>query len=212
MIEQSWPRDLLVLVADADIREVMRGVLERSDPVAACRLDFDVQRHLERDGGCRTKAATHLRSFLKRFRYCMVVFDRHGCGSRAPREAIQQAVESDLARNGWSERAKVIVIEPELEAWIWGDLKAASEHVGWPGDHTALREWLADKGHWPHGQDKPSDPKLAMQEAMSHSPLRRKPRRSARVYGKIAATARFDGCRDPAFNEFCETLDKWFPA
>lgn len=211
MTEHSCPRDLLVLVADADIREVMRAVLERSDPVAACRLDFDVQVHLERDGGCRKKAATYLRSSLKRFRYCMVVFDRHGCGSRESREAIQQAVESDLARNGWSERAKVIVIEPELEAWIWGDLRTASEHVGWPGDHTALRKWLAYKGHWPRGQDKPREPKRAMQESMSRSPLRRKPRRSARVYRKIAESARFDGCRDPAFNELRETLGKWFP-
>ena len=211
MTGQSCSRDLLVLVADADMREAMRGVLGRSDSVAPSRLDFEVQRHPQRDGGCRTGAATYLRPYLKRFRYCMVVFDRHGCGSRDPREDIQREVECDLARNGWGDRAKVIVIEPELEAWIWGDLKAASKHVGWPGRHTALRERLADEGHWPRGQDKPCDPKQAMREAMSRSPLRRQPRRSARVFRKIAESARFDGCRDAAFNELRATLGTWFP-
>lgn len=210
MTDQPCSRDLLVLVADADMREVMRGVLGRSDEVAAGQLDFDVQVHPQRDGGCRTGAATYLRPYLKRFRYCMVVFDRYGCGSRDSREDIQRSVESDLARNGWDGRSKVIVIEPELEAWIWGDLKAASRQVGWPGDHTALRERLAAEGHWPRDQDKPEDPKRAMREAMSRSPLRRQPRRSARVFRKIADSARFDGCRDAAFNELRETLMTWF--
>lgn len=211
MTDRSCPRDLLVLVADADMREIMRGVLGRSDGVSVRRLDFDVQVHPQRDGGCRTGAATYLRPHFRRFRYCVVVFDRHGCGSRDSREDIQRAVEVDLARNGWGDRSKVVVIEPELEAWIWGDLKAASKHVGWPGGHTALREWLAAEGHWPRGQDKPCDPKRAMQEAMSRSPLQRQPRRSARVFRKIAESARFDGCRDAAFNELRTTLETWFP-
>lgn len=210
MTDQTCPRDLLVLVADADMREVMRGMLGRSDSVAPRQLDFDVQVHPQRDGGCRTAAATYLRPYLKRFRYCMVVFDRHGCGSREPREHIQRDVERDLVRNGWRDRAKAIVIEPELEAWIWGDLKAASRHVGWPGEHTALRERLADEGHWPRDQDKPDDPKGAMQEAMSRSPIRRRPRRSARVFRKIAESARFASCRDAAFNELRATLGTWF--
>lgn len=207
----SCPQDLFVLVADADIREAMHGVLGRSDGLLARRLDFEVQRHPQRDGGCRTGAVAYLRPYIKRFRYCMVVFDLQGCGSRDSRGDIQRAVERDLVRNGWRDRAKVIVIDPEVEAWIWGDIKATSKHVGWPGERTALRSWLEAEGHWPRDQDKPGDPKRAMQEAMSRSRLRRRPRRSARVFRKIAESARFDGCRDAAFNELRATLGTWFP-
>lgn len=58
MTGQSCSQDLLVLVADADMREVTLGMLGRSDPVAPRRLDFDVQRHPQRDGGCRNALGT----------------------------------------------------------------------------------------------------------------------------------------------------------
>lgn len=212
MTEPVTHRDLIVLVADADIREVIHGVLHREDELAIRAVDFEIQVHPNRDAGCRTDAADFLRTFLRRFRHCIVVFDRHGCGSGESREEIQQAVESELARNGWNERAKVIVIDPELEAWIWGDLKATSEHVGWTGAHTGLRQWLVESEFWPSGRKKPEDPKRAMQEAMLHSPARHRPRRSPRIFSKIARDAELTHCRDPSFNELRSTLTWWFPS
>lgn len=212
MTEDAPSRDLLVLVADADMEQVMHGVLSRVDRMDACGLDFDVQRHTGRDAGCRTSAATFLRPFLRRFRHCMVVFDRHGCGSNESREDIQRTVEQDLARNGWRDRAKAIVIDPELEAWIWGDLKVTAAHVGWPDGHVALLKKLRSLGSWPSGRDKPADPKEAMLHAMSGSPLRPPPRRSPRIFRDIAESAQWNGCRDAAFNEFRDTLRSWFPA
>jgi len=211
MTEDASSRDLLVLVADADMEQVMRGVLRRTGSMGACELDFDVQRHTGRDAGCRTSAAAFLRPFQRQFRHCMVVFDRHGCGSTESREAIQRTVEQNLNLNGWQDRAKVIVIDPELEAWIWGDLKATALHVGWP-DHVALFKKLRSLDSWPSGRDKPADPKEAMLHAMSGSPLRRRPRRSPRIFRDIAESAQWNGCRDAAFNEFRDTLRAWFPA
>ena len=53
------------------------------------------------------------------FEYALVVLDRVGCGAAAPRKEIQHAVEHDLSANGWRDRSKAIVIDPELETWIW---------------------------------------------------------------------------------------------
>ena len=36
-------------------------------------------------------------------------------------------VETDLSRNGWADRTKAIVIDPELEVWVWGDLVRLSQ-------------------------------------------------------------------------------------
>lgn len=211
MTDPVAQQDLIVLVADADMREVVRGVLRRDHELAIRALDFEIQVHPNRDGGCRTNAVAFLRTFLNGFRHCIVIFDRHGCGSSDSREAIQQDVESELQRNGWDERAKVIVIDPELEAWIWGDLKATSAHIGWARDHPALRDWLAKNEFWLRAQEKPEDPKRAMQEAMSQSPAKHRPRRSPRIFSKIAQDAELGRCRDPAFNDLRCTLSRWFP-
>ena len=103
-----------MLVPDADIEQAMYGLLVRADSIDIAPVDFEVRRHVNRDSGCRTDAAKFLRPFSRTYRHALVVFDRHGCGSRGTREEIQEQVEIDLARNGWENRSKAIVIDPEL--------------------------------------------------------------------------------------------------
>lgn len=165
--------DLVVLVADTDMEHAMRALCRRYDDLGTRRFEFELRRYpavrrypADRDGGTRKWAHDRLRPESNRFRWALVLFDHHGCGSNDDRQTIQRDGEKLLARNGWREgetlRAKVVVIEPELEAWMWGDLKTLGKCLGWGTDGRHLREWVRSSGLWHEGHPKPSDPKDAM--------------------------------------------------
>ena len=199
--------DLFVLAADLDTANALEGLLSRPRDLGIGDVAFVVQRHPNRGSGCRTGSVEFLRPYLKRCDHALIVFDRYGCGDRRPRRDVQQSVEDRLARNGWGDRAKAIVIDPELEAWVWSTSPAVSRILGWGGRYPALQQWLKDQELWPRGHSKPPDPKRAMRAVMQT----RRIRLSARRFSELAENADFAGCRDPAFNELRQTLRAWFP-
>lgn len=206
---------LVVLVPDADIEQAVGGLLSRADGFGLPSVRWTVTRHPDRDPGCRVRAVEFLRPYLSRFRYALVVFDREGCGSTAPREEIQALVEDNLSRNGWKDRAKAIVIAPELEAWLWNGSPHVAEEMGWGRDYRGLREHLASANLWPEDAPKPLDPKRAAREAMRAARVRKRARRSPAKFRRLASGIALEtllDCRDPALNELGTTLRKWFPA
>ena len=163
-----------------------------------------------RDGGCRADAANFLRQFLGTHHYSLVVFDRHGCGSTSSRQEIEGVVESDLAANGWDKRARTVVIDPELEAWVWSGSSAVSAALGWGPNHSQLKTWLTRQGLWADGSSKPENPKATMNKALESAVRKPRQRRSARIFGEIAQRVRLSGCQDPAFHKLATTLREWF--
>ena len=205
-------RDLLVLVADLDIEHAIQGLLSRTDIQESKSISFDIRRHPNRDSGCRAEAVNYLRPFLNTHHHALVIFDRDGCGSSRSRTEIQQEVESDLDRNGWEGRSKVIVIDPELEIWVWSDSPLVSEVLGWGSSFSGLRDWLRSRRLWSSDLPKPEDPKKAMLEAMAKGGLPKRARRSPAKFYQLAKTVNFTNCRDPALNDLKRTLRTWFPA
>lgn len=199
--------DLFVLAADLDMTNTLEGLLSRPRDLGIRDVTFVVGHHPGRDGGCRTGSVEFLRPYLEIHDHALIVFDRHGCGDRGPRRDIQQSVEDRLARNGWGGRAKAIVIDPELEAWVWSASPAVSRILGWGSRYPALQQWLKDQELWPRGHSKPPDPKRAMRAVMQARRIRLSPRR----FSELAENADFADCRDPAFNELRQTLRAWFP-
>lgn len=199
--------DLAVLVADLEIENAIRGLLLQAESLHMKKPSFDIDRHFGRDPGCRKHAAAQLRPMLDRYRHALVVFDRDGCGSARSREKIQQEVETQLNANGWRGRAKAIVIEPELEAWIWNDTPQALRAMKWNKSYPELREFLQSKNLWPARKSKPPDPKAAMKATLRATGARHSPKVPFRLANEIDPR----GCRDPAFNELLQTLRAWFP-
>lgn len=199
--------DLFVLVADEDMVQTIKGLLLRPQSLKMARVKFDVRRHPGRDSGCRVGAAEYLRAFLDSYRHALVIFDLDGSGSHKPREEIEREVDGELSRNGWKQRAKAIVVEPELEIWVWGTSKKVPEVLGWNKKYAELRRWLGGQGLWPEGNDKPPDPKEAMRRTMRKARSRRSPRK----FFELASTISLKGCRDPSFRDFKRTLGSWFP-
>ena len=197
----------MILAADSDIEAALASLLLRTRDLRTHPFGFDIRRHPQRDAGCRTDAANFLRPFLRTHRHALVVFDWDGCGSHLSREQTERAVEDELDRNGWGSRARAVVIDPEVEAWVWTNSSAVTAALGWERDYPQLQAWLRERGLWARNAAKPDDPKAAMVRALRKT----RTRRSARVYGTIAKGVDFGRCADQAFHKLIGTLRDWFP-
>jgi hypothetical protein len=201
-------KDLVVLTADKNIEFAVRALLSsRLAALAIRQVNFDVFPHPERDPGCRLRAHDFLRASLRTYEHALVIFDRHGCGSEhRGRAEIESEVEAHLAGSGWGDRATTVVLDPELEAWVWGDSAQVEAHLGWDGAPNGLRPWLEQNGLWNTGDPKPHDPKEAVERALYRA---RKPRSSA-LYRRLAEAVSFSNCSDAAFQKFSSPVKTWF--
>ncbi len=138
---RGTPRDLALLVADADMREGFTALLGRHRALGIRLISFDIFRHDERDAGCFTRAHEYLRPLARRYEHALVVFDKEGCGSPDTVPAIEADVRERLERSGWAHRADVVVIDPELEVWVWSPSPAVATSLGWT-PAAPLRRWL----------------------------------------------------------------------
>ncbi len=201
-------KDLFVLVADQDMLTTVEQLLKRHQALGIRPIEYAVTRHRHRDPGCRTDAVRRLRPHLREYQHALIVFERDGCGrDDAPRDQIERDVERDLSLNGWENRSKAIVIEPELENWVWSGSDNVPQVLGW-NSYGELKGWLHKGGHWPKENGKPPNPKEAMGAALA-----KKGRRvSAALFGVLADKVSLSGCACPAFQDLKQTLRTWFPA
>ena len=199
-------RDLIVLAADLDIAITAQTLLEHHWKLSIRQIQFDIIRSPRRDPGCLTEAADLLKNFQEGHCHALVIFDRHGSNSPDSREATQRMVETRLHDSGWQNRAKAIVIDPEIEAWIWTSSPITATALGCQTSHE-LQSLLQEQDLCPPEQTKPPDPKAAMKTICEFNRIRR----SSTLFQEIASRATLKHCTDPAFLEFRETLHNWFP-
>ncbi len=199
--------DLVLLVPDKDIEQAFGGLLGRPDALRIRPIKHEILTHPNRDPGCYHTAEKMLEPYLSRSKHALVVFDRawDGAPSQDPR-ALERDVEVKLA-NLWKDRARCIVIEPEIEIWIWSDSPHVVAALGWQDREPRLRTWLERTDVWPKGQEKPPDPKRAFEHALRA--VRLPP--SASIFRRIAATVSLTRCKDNSFREVVDVLRRWFP-
>lgn len=200
-------KDLIVLVADQDMLFSVKGLLSRPASLGIRAVAYDIYPHPHHDPGCLLEAHNFLRSFLRSHARALVVFDRQGCGhEQRPRDELEQVVETHLAQNGWNDRAAAIVIDPELENWVWSNSIHVDIALGWRGRQPSLWEWLVEDGFALKRHTKPDRPKEAMEKALRIS----NKRPSSSVFKQLAERVGVEACADPAFNKFRNTLQMWF--
>lgn len=50
------------------------------------------------------------------------MFDYEGSGREGQKvEVLEKQVRELLEKNGWDDRAIAVILEPELEIWLWSD-------------------------------------------------------------------------------------------
>ena len=136
------------------------------------------------------------------------MFDHEGSGREQESvEEIEESLDADFAGSAWGDRAKAIVLSPELEAWVWSDSPHVEAVAGWTGRRPPLRHWLAQHDWLRPNEAKPVRPKEAFQAALRET---RRPR-SASLYQRIAERVSLRHCADRSFLEFRNVLRRWFP-
>jgi hypothetical protein len=199
--------DLIVVAADLGIETVVRALLQRTQSMQIRQVAFEIQRLVGDSKCCRT-AHEYLRSFVRQFDYALVVFDRAGSGRESlSRAEIEAKVEGRLSINGWKDRSAAVVLDPELEIWVWSDSGEVPAVLGWSGRQPELRTWLRQNFELRPESGKPVDPKAAFERALelagSGPP--------ARIFRQLAERVSPTRCADGAFLKFRSTLQNWFP-
>jgi hypothetical protein len=207
MMPENQQQDLVILVADRNMEAAISGIISRNNSLGIRRISYKVYPHVHRDPGCRLEGHLFLRPYAQSYSYAIVMFDREGCGQdHLSRDELEAGVEQNLFNTGWQGRAAALVLDPELEIWVWKDSPHVEAAFGWTGRQPNLRTWLSQKGYLRAGEQTPSRPKEAMEEALR---IVRKPRSSA-IYSQLAQTVGFRDCNNPTFMKLRNTLQQWF--
>lgn len=201
-------KDLIIAVADGYQEKTMESLLARIPISSGTReFTFDIIKNPGKDSGSFNDSHELLRPFSNQYSYALVIFDFEGTGvEHLSREQIEDEVQRLLSNNGWSNRNCVIVIQPELENWIWIDNPNVAQALGWEKNQS-LYEWAKQEGFLLPNSSKPERPKEALEKAMriSGTPP------SASIYKRIAEKVSYRRCEDPAFKKLIQQIIAWFP-
>src|SRR5258707_585246 len=113
-------KDLVLLVADKNAQFALKGALGRPDALEIRPIEFEFRVHPGRDGGARKSGPELLALERRRFEHALLVLDFEGSGTELPNAKDLEAQLDARLSGRWKEAAKSIVIEPELDVWIWG--------------------------------------------------------------------------------------------
>ena len=200
-------KDLAVLVADAQMASALRGLLTRGRSLQLRDVSFDIWVHPAHDPGCFRRGHDLLRPFTRQYHHALIIHDREGCGrDDASREVLESDIESRLASSGWDDRAAAVVIDPELEVWVWSESPEVAAVLGWTGRQTTLAQWLDQNGYCTLGQGKPSTPKKVLDEALQIAGKHR----SSSIFRQLAERVSVHRCGDRAFLKLKALLQTWF--
>ncbi len=209
MTAETAKRDIVFLVADKGMEQVVTGFLSRERchlSLGCAAFTFHPRTDLIvspwNDSGMQKQARGLLMSYVSTHQRAVVMVDNDWNGTPGP-VALKAGIENSLS-DLWKELC-VIVIEPELEAWIMNDNPHLARIYRCPENY---RQLLADAGYWPEGLAKPSRPKEAL-EYLKMENKGRPPLRAA--FRKLAEAMSVKQCQDPAFNQLRDQLRAWFP-
>jgi hypothetical protein len=124
-------RDLVIFVADLTMERAIESFLKRPDFAAPHNLNIkpfvfepseDLIRIPGNDPGVFGKGHQWLAMYRGKHKYAVVIFDRE-FGTQLDANALRASLTERILQIGWDDdNFRVIVIDPELEAWIWLDV------------------------------------------------------------------------------------------
>ncbi|GAA6623912.1 methylation-associated defense system protein MAD4 [Scytonema sp. NUACC26] len=190
-------RDCIFLLADKNMEATFLGFLTREKfhlSLGIHQFKFEINEDLivdesGSDPGVFTRAHEFLRLYQRTHHHAVIVLDNDWEGSPGV-NAIEERISSNMLKSGWKDNNfAVIVISPELEAWILQDSPVVATAFKYKQD-VPLRQWLEKKGLWQSSSAKPNDPKKAVEETLKIS----KTPRSSAIYRQITSRVSVKGC------------------
>lgn len=207
-------RDCIFLLADKNMQAAFEGFLTRHafyQRLGCGNFSFDPRHDIavasgDNDPGLYTRGHELLRPYQTTHRHAVVVLDAEWEGSPG-KEAITDHLVAQIAATGWTaDQFAVIVIDPELENWIWQQNDHVARGLGFGNSHELMAD-MDLQAAWPQGQAKPSSPKEVFEALLRK---KRIPRSSA-IYKQITSQVSVKRCQDSAFQQFIVSLQTWFP-
>lgn len=201
-------RDLVVLAADKDMEHALKGLMSRPHALGIRQIDADIRVHPGHDPACAAHGVEYLSNFSDLYLYGLLIFDHEGSGREDLQpDKLRETLNSDFARSAWGNRARTVVLSPELETWIWSDSPHVDAVAGWKDRQPPLRRWMVEQGWLEEGVVKPGRPKEALLAALREARIPR----SSSLYQQIAERVSLRRCEDESFLRFKDTLKNWFP-
>lgn len=203
--------ELILLVADKNMEAGLDGLLSRrKKSLGLADFSYEVHVHPRHDPGCYQDGAVLLHGLIgEANRYGLLVFDFAWDGNPHSNAAETEAAVRKIFRKlGIEERTEVVVIDPELEIWVWSASPHVEDVLGWKGSTPPLRSWLCNQGLWGDDRPKPQDPKRAMEGALYEKRIPR----SSSLYRQLAEKVGLTTCRDASLQRIVKPLRGWFPA
>jgi len=201
-------KDLVVLCADRCILAAVEGILRRPQALQTRELDCKLLLHPAQDSGCATTGPDLLQSQVRLYQHALILMDWEFSGRAADRVSLERDLETRMSNSGWDDRAAAIVIEPEVEAWVWSTSLHVPASLGWKTEAGDIRTWLRSRGFQFDANEKPRRPKEAMHEVLRF--VRKKP--TSAIFAELAQEVSLERCSDAAFLKLRDLLRKWFPA
>ena len=160
----------------------------------------------DNDPGLYTRGHELLRPYQATHCHAVVVLDAEWDGSPG-KETITNHLNEQIATTGWkTDRFVVVVIDPELENWIWQQ----NDHVARGLGFDDSNQLMADpdlQAMWPRGKAKPSSPKEIFESLLQ----KRRIPRSSSIYKQTTSQVSVKHCQDSAFQQLVDALQTWFP-
>lgn len=200
-------RDIVFLVADQAMQQMLHGFFGREQfhRSLGCRsFVFDPRRDIVRSVSSDSfvyRNAREMLSFHARTHQRAVVLVDAKWGGSPGTDKMREHISRSLSVE-WEHRHKVIVFEPELEAWLWQDNPNVGKAIGCPD----FRKILAEAGFWPWGQSKPTKPKKALEYLKEHHGADG----SRAAFKRVAKSVSVRNCKDQEFQVLRDKLCDWF--
>lgn len=205
-------KDLFVLTADADMQAVLRSVLRRHEEIGLRPIEFEVDRHTMRDSGMIASGPDLVRPRRGKYRKVLLVWDHlgSGCEGKFTAEESARRVEERLVLVSWRDHASAIVIDPELEDWLWQDPASIGAHLGI--SPATLRKWLTEQQKSASDLLSPRS-KMDLEERLRHLFVDKCRRTvSPRDFERIAEQADLAAWeKSKSFQRLMTILRGWFP-
>lgn len=199
--------DLVVLVADNQIEVVVDALLNRSEAIGIRKISWRTIREPDSDPGCANRGVVGLSSLRSEYKHALLIFDYEGSGvTNISTQELQAILNKELEKD-WGNKARAVILNPELEAWVWSDSPHVDNILGWKDEQVSLRKWLKVEKWISEGKSKPDRPKEALEAALKKVGQVR----NTQLYGRLASNVSVKRCQDQSFLEFKQILKSWFP-
>lgn len=169
----------------------LKGIINKPKAIGIRSISVDIFVESGHDPACALRGVQFLSAFAGQYEHGLLMFDHEGSGKEGlAKDQLQKELNNQFTRSSWGERAKAVVISPELEAWVWSDSPHVEDVAGWRYRNPGLRPWLIENGWLQHNEVKPEHPKEAFVAALREAKISR----SASLYHQIAERVSFRRC------------------